>query len=344
MLKTKTTFENLWCELEVETAEISDKGILKRMIGPGEVCPMFLGVKRPGMERTFILQIPKEISLLPETIPESKGFHFTVLISGEEIYPDHVSMILSSSKTDYNDIFSSISEDLYSKLHTLKNKKEIVSSFLNRVHLWQKFFERQSAEGMSEDAQKGLYGELLFLNRYVLVQQRPYETLLRFWTGPRNRQHDFQFGSFSVEVKTTSSKQHQKLHITSEQQLDETLVEKLYLFYVSVSMIENQVDTLPAMVSEIRDTLANDAVAMTTFNAALLERGYLDVHQPKYEHTGYFVRDSKFFLIGGKFPRIKEAELRKGVGDVCYSISVTECSNYEISEDRFIKEFQETFP
>ena len=340
MAMMKTIFENLWNELETEAAVISDKGILKRMVGEGDVCPIFLGIKKPGMERAFILQIPKEISPLPEMIPESKGFDFTVLISGEEIYLDNVSMILSSSKSDYNEIFSSISEDLYSKLNILKNKKAIVNLFLNRVRLWQAFFEKQCTEGLSEDAQKGLYGELLFLNRYVLTQKFPYDSLLGFWTGPRNRQHDFQFGTLSVEVKATSSKQHQKLHISSEQQLDETLVEKLYLFFVSISLIENNAATLPALVNEIRNMLTDNAAALTLFNNTLLERGYLDAHQVKYEHTGYSVRNSRFFLVQDEFPRIKETELRKGVGDVGYSISVAECSNYEVSADAFVDELQ----
>tara|TARA_B100000315_G_scaffold65392_1_gene59357 strand:+ start:879 stop:1901 length:1023 start_codon:yes stop_codon:yes gene_type:complete len=339
----KMRFEKLWEELEIESANSGGAGILKRMLGSESACPMFLGIKMPDLTKVFILQVPKNVAPLPENIPESKGFSFDVRVVGDERYSGNVSLILSSSNTDYNEVFSSISEDLFPKLNGLENKREVVCTFLNRVRLWQTFCEIQNPEGLGEDAQKGLYGELFFLDSYVLVGDSGYEPKVNTWLGPRNRQHDFQFGSTVVEVKTTSLKQHQKLQIASEQQLDETLVDRLYLFYLSVSLIENNDDTLPALVSKIRRKLHQEIAARGVFDNALIERGYLDTHESKYSRTGYSIRDSKIFLIADDFPRIKEEELRNGVGDVKYSILVAECSDYEMPESDFVKELAETF-
>lgn len=331
---------DLWKEIESEASEIKDQGTLKRMIGENKLCPMFLGIQQPGMKRTFILQVPKDNMLLPESIASSKGFHFNVMIAGDETQEDYVSLILTVIKTDYNEIFEAISDDLYTKLNDLSGTKEIVSTFLNRVRLWQRFFEKQSAEGLSEDAQKGLYGELYFLNNFVLLNHS-YEWFLRCWIGSEGRQQDFQFGHLSVEVKTTSAKQHQKLHVASEQQLDETNIKKLYLFYLSVSLVQNNKNTLPAIIKCIRSRLAVDPRSLDLFNSVLLTRGYLDAHETLYNHTGYSIRDSGFLSVRDDFPRIKESDLRQGVGDVRYTISVDVCAQYRISEKEFLKDLKE---
>ena len=341
MVKKMMKHDILWAELEAEVAKTTGQGTLKRMIGTRKTCLMFLGIQQPGKKRVFILQTPKDSAPLPEVIPGSKGLDFKALIVGDEVQDDHVSLMLSASKTDYNDIFASIADDLFSKLNELESRQEIVSTFLNRVLLWQAFFEKQGTEGLSEDAQKGLYGELFFFKNHILSEFSG-EAPLRYWLGSQKRQHDFQFGPISVEVKTTSAKQHQKLHIASEQQLDETLVQRLYLFYLSVSLVQNSGDTLLTIIDDIRDMLCDNRSALELFNSILLERGYLDIHRHLYEHTGYSIRNSGFFLITDDFPRIREKELRKGVGDVKYSIEVDVCSSYAIHESEFLTSLRET--
>lgn len=335
-----TKFSDIWQALETEARDINSSGILKRMVGNDRSRPTFLGIKKPGMKRAYILQIPKDIAPLPEVIPESKGFDFTVMIAGDEIHSDHVSLILSVSREDYNDIFSTIAEDLYSKILEQQSLKETVTAFLGRVRLWQIFFERQNVQGLSDEAQRGLYGELFFLNKYLLSHQPAFEKAIGAWTGPKNRQHDFQFGNLSVEVKVTSAKQHQKIKISSEQQLDSKLIDKLYVFYISVSLIENYTDTLPALIKKIRSRLEADISSLTDFNNGLLQRGYLDIHEPLYQKTGYSLRETAFFLVNEHFPRIVESDLRPGVGDVAYSVSITECKKFEIEEQNFIQELE----
>lgn len=327
---TKTMFKDLWADLEASASHKTGPGTAKRLVGLDAICPMFIGVKAPGMLRTFILEVPRDSAPLPDIIPVSRGLHFTVQITGDEILPDHASLILSSSAVGYNEIFASITEDLYSKLHPLTKRKEIIAGFLTRVRLWQVFFEKQGDDGLSEEAQRGLYGELRFLKDHVLPSAASPEKAVLAWTGPRSRQHDFQFGSAAVEVKTSASKQHQKLQIASEQQLDETTVGKLYLYYLSVALIESGADTLPALVDDIRASLSLQSGALSEFNNLLIEAGYVNSHREKYEPTGYSMRESAVFLVENDFPRVRENEVRPGVGDVRYSISVAQCRSYEV--------------
>jgi len=335
------TFNTLWSDLELESSQISQQGILTRLVGLEKTCPTFIGIRRPGKLRCYIVQVPIEIALLPESIPNSRGFEFHVSATGNELHSGYVSCILTASQEDYNDVFSSIAEDLFSITHSLSSKREIVKAFFNRVRLWQIFFEKQNASGLSEEAQRGLFGELIFLDTYVLINKNSFIQDLDNWTGPINRQHDFQFGNLVVEVKTTSSKNHQRLTISSEQQLDETLVDALYVFFISLSIIEDHENTLPAKVETIRNRLSSDPLALAQFNTTLVHRGYLDAHKEKYDRTGYSEREAAFFHVKDQFPRIKENDLRKGVGEIKYSILVSECKNYEIPKDEFTKKLKE---
>jgi hypothetical protein len=329
------THRNLWKELESEATSIGFKGIQKRMIGTKNICPMFIGIKQPGMKKTFIVQTPKTHSILSGTLPEFKGFELDVRIVGDELESDFASIILNASNEEYNEIFVTIAEDLFQTLICLDKKKDVANSFLNRILLWQSFFEKQGADGLTADSQKGLFGELFFYQKYLL-SQFPAEPTLRYWLGSKNRQHDFQFGPVSVEVKTSSAKKHQKIKITSEQQLDETLVEELYLFHLSVSIVENSDVTLPSLVNSIRESLKENRSILQLFNSILLERGYHDIHFPLYKNTGYSIRNSSFFLIRDDFPRIMEKDLRTGVGDVKYSVNIDNCINYSIPDIEFL--------
>ncbi|OCQ42322.1 hypothetical protein A6767_01855 [Aeromonas veronii] len=326
----KTMFKELWTDLEASASRKAGSGTVKRLVGLDAICPIFIGVKVPAMLRIFILEVPRDCVPLPDIIPVSRGLHFTVQITGDEVLPYHASMILSSSNAGYNEIFASIAEDLYSKLHSLTRRKEVIAGFLNRIRLWQVFFEKQGVDGLSEEAQRGLYGELRFLKDHVLPSAANQEKAVLAWTGPRSRQHDFQFGAVAVEVKASASKQHQKLQIASEQQLDETTVGALYLYYISVALIEGGVETLPALVDDIRASFSLQSGALSEFDNLLIEAGYVDSHRAKYEPTGYSVRESAVFLVENDFPRIRESDLRLGIGDVKYSISVAQCRSYEV--------------
>ncbi len=334
-------FKDLWTNLEASVSHKAGPGTAKRLVGLDAICPMFIGVKSPGMLRTFILEVPKSSAPLPD-IGVSRGLDFTVQITGNEILPDHVSLILSSCAVGYNDIFASITEDLFSKLHPLTRRKEVIAGFFTRVRLWQIFFDKLGEGGLSEESQRGLYGELRFLRDYVFPVAASLERAVVAWTGPRSRQHDFQFGAVSVEVKTCASKQHQKLQIASEQQLDETTVEKLYLYYLSVALIEGGADTLPVLIDDIRAILIPHPGALSEFDNLLIEAGYVDSHRAKYDPTGYSIRESAAFIVKGNFPRVRESDIRLGVGDVKYSISVAQCRTYEVPSSEISLEIGET--
>ncbi len=157
-----------------------------------------------------------------------------------------------------------------------------------------------------------------------------------YWTGPKGTQQDFQFSRCAVEVKTTSAKQHQRLAIASERQLDDTGVETIVLLHLSLDVRQGQGETLPAMATSMRYLVAGDAIARDELENLLFEVGYLDIHATRYETIGYTLREHNYFKVGPDFPKIIESDLPNGVGDVRYTISVAECKRFFIPESEVI--------
>ena len=79
--------------------------------------------------------------------------------------------------------------------------------------------------------------------------------------------------------------------------------------------------------------LEDNAISLNVFNNKLLEIGYFNKHRNLYDEKCYQIRDENFYKIKGDFPRINEKEIRKGIGDVKYSIILALCNEYLIDEN-----------
>lgn len=181
-----------------------------------------------------------------------------------------------------------------------------------------------------------MFGELHFLQKY-LSKDLEQTSILNSWVGVDRALRDFQYNNWALEVKTTAGNNHQKVSISSERQLDETLLETLYLYHLSVEVSKGNGVSLNHKISSIRQTLDTNALALNIFNAKLLEVGYFDKHAEIYKERCYQIRQENFYKIEKDFPRIKENEIRDGVGDVKYSIILSQCKEYLVTENTIFK-------
>ena len=79
--------------------------------------------------------------------------------------------------------------------------------------------------------QQGLYGELIYLQKLILRDCFSYVDSLKLWVGTDKASRDFQGNGWAVEVKTISVNNSDQITINGERQLDETLLNKLYLYH-----------------------------------------------------------------------------------------------------------------
>jgi hypothetical protein len=331
--------EEIWQQLEREAAGSSRQGILRRRIYTEAGCDLFVGIERPSGRRLLLIQVQESVAKRMENLPRMRGCEI-IFTRVPEDPADKVSVCLFLNEARFTDVFTSLSEDLARHLEPVRGDAETVAALLGRLQRWQKFLQR-SAEGLGEDAQRGLFGELWFLRHYLIGTVGRLEAV-RAWKGPEKAIHDFQLRGVSVEVKTTIAKQHTKLLIASERQLDCSSVRRLIIFHLAIETNRIGNMTLPALVREVRSELNQDAEARDLFEDRLLDTGYLDRHEPLYVNVAYSTRAHNAFDVRDGFPRLTEASLPPGVGDLSYSIVISSCVPFAIEDTEFRRLLKES--
>jgi Putative PD-(D/E)XK family member, (DUF4420) len=325
--------ENIWKLLEEEAVSASS-GYLTRRILPHVNYDAYLAIEKPSNTRLLILRFGSRYLDRKVIYPSSSSFTVNRIVLPQDGEDDgRLQLVLTNPR--YQDIFTTLVQDIVTSLALVTEAQAALSAFIVRLKRWQTFLEKHNPEGLSANAQQGLYGELWFLRQVVLPHLGPLNGL-RSWTGPKATQQDFQFTGCAVEVKTTSAKQHQKLTIASERQLDDTGAGTIVLLHLSLDIRQGQGETLPEMLASVRSLVADDMLAKDELENCLFEVGYLDIHASQYEEIGYSIREHNYFKAENDFPRIIESDLRNGVGDVRYTISVAECKRFSISESEVV--------
>ena len=331
--------EALWQELKAEADQQRlSAGMIRRRIHPESRQDLFLALERPGDIRLLLLRIPADALPSRERLPAAEGFTLMPVALPDE--GNYITLVLRLADQRYQDIFTILVEDVVAAVTPASDETRMLNILLSRLLAWQRFLTAQGADGLGNEAQQGLYGELWFLY-HLLIGVVGELKAAQAWTGPSGAPHDFQLSHGAIEVKTTAAKQLQQIRISNERQLDETHLPGLWLFHLSLGVSKTGGESLPEMVSAVRQRIAADPLSLQVFELALLAAGYLDIHADRYLQNRYHIREQNIFQVHENFPRIIEHDLRSGVGDVHYAISVAECKHYAIGTDAFINRIRE---
>ncbi|CDN31926.1 hypothetical protein BN938_1846 [Mucinivorans hirudinis] len=256
----------------------------------------------------------------------------SVYIQSDTSFEDSNLLIIKLSKSELLEIFAILCENLISAVSSITDQKRVIKKVLEQLEKWKALFDSFNSNGLSAAEQQGLYGEL-FLLRKFLNRGFPHHTTLSCWVGVDRALRDFQYRGWALEVKTTVTNNHQRLSISSERQLDENLLDYLYLYHLSVETSDGNGESLNQIITEISELINSDFVTFNLFNQKLMEVGYFEKDKGIYNNRHYKTRNENFYKIEGDFPRIKESELRDGIGDVKYSVIIDNCNEYLIPEN-----------
>lgn len=317
----------IWDELANDTS--FTKGLLLRRYSGSVLPDVFVAIQQP-----------EKLICIATSISESIEVNISMFDNLQEIqidfFPDHNQkgkniLLFKLINNQHRDIFSVLCEDLIASITSETNEKQLVKSILNRFEKWKSLFTRMISEGLTPEEQRGLFGELYFLRKFLQCNNN-LQLILNTWVGSAREVRDFQMNDWAVEVKTTHGNNHQKVQISSERQLDITHLEKLFLYHISLEKVQENGESLNQIVASINDLLATDSIASNRFKSKLYEAGYFDHHVDLYDSTGYFIRQDTIYKVEDNFPRIQENEIRSGIGDVKYSIILSQCEAYKQSE------------
>ena len=322
-----TKIDTIWTELENDDSFRS--GIIYKRYAASVLPDVYVALRAPEKLRCIAAHIVRENA--PDVANWNKLKDIKVEILNDDRNPAKSYLLILILNQQHKDIFSVLCEDLINQVASILDEKVLIKELLNRLAKWQTLFERFGQQGLTAEAQRGLFGELYFLRKF-LSYSTDKNYCINAWQVPSNTVQDFHHGNWAVEVKTTHGNNHQKIQISSERQLDDTVIPNILLFHLSLDIRNNHGESLNDLVEWVENYLVNDMIELNSFRLKLFEVGYFDIHKPIYRDTGYNIRQESIYRVEGDFPRITENEIRDGVGDVKYSIVIADCLSFVRTE------------
>lgn len=310
---------DVWSSLEAE-AVVAGPSEVRRRIHPESAADLWLVVYSPGQRRALRVSVsasPEELG----DLPLGSGIE-TRLNTVPSVGP---ALEVSLTNNSYVDLFDAFVADIASAASSAPNGQDVPRLVAARVRRWQAFL-REQLEGLSSERQRGLFGELHVLA--CVIDAIGPEPAVTGWVGPQGASQDFDFGRTAVEVKTSAGKNPQRVRISSERQLDDSSVNHLILWHLSVDERTGTGEELPACVERLRELVDNTPAAVR-FEDTLFAAGYHDAHARRYT-TGYSLRSSDLFEVRAGFPRLVEADCPDGLGDVHYSLELGALASFRI--------------
>jgi hypothetical protein len=266
--------------------------------------------------------------------PEFKNFKFKGLFieifEFEVVKELHVYLLDNQLK----DVFSLFIENIVEEVSKSVTENEALVETSNVVLKWKKLFDKINFQGLTIERQKGLIGELLLFNS-LLDEEYSIDALLESWTGPDFNDKDFRFGSFGIEVKLTSSKVP-KVKISSERQLDNENLTKLYLVLYVVEEVKDKGFSLNFIIEQIRNKINNNQNALNFFNERLLLVGYFDEDFENY-NSQYAFRKRNFYNVSSDFPKLVTSDLPVGLFDTKYNIELSAIEQFLESNESILE-------
>lgn len=324
--------EKIWQELE--TNKSLQSGLLYKRYS-GNIQPdVYVALKAPENLRCIAAHVSSSSSFDVKIWDKFRDIKIQFLPDPKNTNKQFLIVLLLNSQ--HKDIFSTLCEELINKVADISEENILVKELISRLEKWHLLFEKLGRQGLSEEAQRGLFGELYFLRKF-LNRSVDKEFCINSWRGVEKAVQDFQFADWAVEVKTTHGKNQQKLYISNERQLDISIIPHIYLIHLSLEIREGFGESLNQIVLNLNNILSESPAAFSVFNLKLLEAGYFEHHSDYYEKTGYSIRQENIYKVTNDFPKIIESMIPPGVGDVRYSLVVSANENWILNEETLFK-------
>jgi len=269
-------------------------------------------------------------------IPELKNFRF----KGVEIYTlpndaeNKIELYIYLLDNDLKDIFSLFIQNILGDIEKSVTESEAIKTTLNVVSKWKKLFDKLNFNGLTLEQQKGLIGELLFLN-FLLSHEKTSKYAVNAWTSSEQefQAKDFTLGSVGIEIKFTSSNQP-RVKVTNERQLDSESFSELFLVLYSTEAVKDNGISLNSMVEQTRQNISI-AEDRSIFNGKLQLNGYFDEDRENYGRM-YSLKRTFGFIVNSEFPKIIKTQLPLGIYDTSYSIEISAIEEFIIDPIQII--------
>lgn len=264
-----------------------------------------------------------QLSDLPKPIPDlpklkNLEIRFQTLPGGPILYirlKDNAQMQL----------FETLCRDVMAAGELAETEAEALERAIGRTFRWHYLLRGGMLEVLSEEAQKGLIGEIEVLK--LLIDNLGPKPALTAWTGPSGAPKDFELKADCIEVKARRGASQPFVKITNEHQLADVPDRRLWLAVLAVDKVQQpHGKTLTEHVAEVTDLFERtEPSAIMDWDLHLADVGYDGLHD--YSAWRWIVSAPVFHAILECFPRIS-APVPLGVSAVSYALALSACAPF----------------
>lgn len=277
-----------------------------------------------------LLFINTDVDPANTRFPVIRGLEVRTLIDRPGLFRIEVAL----NDTDAREPFRHVCDDLVDYCENAAQPDSLPQRISERLDVWRRLWQRQSLGILSDEAQRGLLAELLFL-RDIWLQVTDELNAIDTWEGPDGESQDFRQGFQAIEVKSRPPARNSVLISSADQMWFDG---DLYLVVYPVATIgqtEGDALSLNQVVDSVRATLASRQ-AHDRLDVRLIDFGYID--RREYDEERFVIAEPTIFHVDAGFPALREADLPPGVEGIRYSVNLNWCEEHRIEPHRF-KEF-----
>lgn len=270
----------------------------------------------PRADVTLVLQLtdlPKPTPDLPKL--RNLEIRFQTLPGGPILY-------IRLKDSAQIELFETLCRDVMAAGELAETEAEALERAIGRTFRWHYLLRGGKLEVLSEEAQKGLIGEIEVLKQ--LIATLGAKPALTAWTGPSGAPKDFELRADCIEVKARRGASQPFVKITSEHQLADVPNRRLWLGVLAVDKVQSPHGrTLTEHVDEVTDILERtEPSAIMEWDLHLADAGYDVLHD--YSTWRWIVSAPEFHAVAEGFPRIA-APVPLGVAGVTYALALSAC-------------------
>ncbi len=302
--------------------ESIDKDFIENEIqlNSGVICK--IATNKITDNKLFILRVFENIEEKKFIKKEFQGVSIELLI-----YPEFKEITFILLDNELDEVFALFIENIYESINDLETESMVINQIIDSIAKWKKLFDKIKSTLLTEEQQKGLIGELMFINE-SLEHGVQNETIIENWFGPDYYNKDFIINNKGFEIKTTTQ-DRPTIKISSEQQLDKQDLGILYLIQYNLEETKSNGFTLPELINKVRVEFSANYILKSKFDEKLIQIGFNDDDSAKYE-TKYKLIKKNIYNVNDDFPKITKSTLPKGIFNSIYNIETLVLDKFKI--------------
>lgn len=289
----------------------------QKLINLDGVVKAYYGINKDGFFR---------ISFLSKDSPNIKGTTKNIEIVQGNSGDNNYWTCFDLKNDTLLSAFCIFGEDLISCVYDEKEEYNALTKLRVRFNTWLALFKK-SRTPLSLEKAKGLYGELYFINEYM-IEKYGADDAIDCWSGPEMYSKDFSIEKTWYEIKTVNTGSA-TIKISSIQQLSSDF--DGHLIVIKVEEMSDSFDVDKSSINKLCQLIISkidNSETKDMFLNRLSELGYDfcdDIGNKNYQ-----VHEMTAYLVNSDFPIVREVDIKsEAINNVGYELVLKLINDYK---------------